>query len=85
MRVWTLVFAAASLVLASVAFAQDGLVLKAPPEPQGMTTIFNGKDLTGWDGDPRLRSVKDGVIHGQITKEVPAQGITFIIWKEGKT
>jgi len=46
--------------------------------------IFNGKDLTGWDGDPRLWSVKDGVIRGETTKENPARGNTFIIWRGGK-
>src|SRR6185436_3134406 len=47
--------------------------------------LFNGKDLTGWDGDPRLWSVKDGAIHGETTDANPAQGNTFIIWKDGKT
>jgi hypothetical protein len=46
--------------------------------------IFNGKDLTGWDGDPRLWSVKDGVIHGETTKENPARGNTFLVWRAGK-
>ena len=36
----------------------------APPEVAGMKVLFNGKDLTGWDGDPRLWSVKESVIHG---------------------
>lgn len=57
----------------------------APPETAGMTVLFNGKDLTGWDGDPRLWSVKDGVLHGETTAENVANGNTFIIWKEGKT
>ena len=59
--------------------------LSAPPEGEGMKPIFNGKDLTGWDGDPRLWSVKDGVIHGETTAENVAKGNTFIIWKDGKT
>ena len=46
--------------------------------------IFNGKDLSGWDGDPRLWSVKDGVIRGETTKEKPARGNTFIVWRGGK-
>lgn len=46
--------------------------------------IFNGKDLSGWDGDTRLWSVKDGVIHGETTPEKPARGNTFIIWRDGK-
>ncbi|MDD4869451.1 MAG: DUF1080 domain-containing protein [Kiritimatiellae bacterium] len=43
--------------------------------------IFNGKDLTGWEGDTGLWSVKDGCITGQTTKEHPAKGNTFLIWK----
>ena len=41
----------------------------APPEVAGMRALFNGKDLTGWDGDPRMWSVKEGVIHGETTDE----------------
>lgn len=57
----------------------------APPESSDLKPIFNGKDLTGWDGDPRLWSVRDGVIHGETTAENPAKGNTFIIWKDGTT
>lgn len=64
---------------AQVAFAQ----VTAPPEGEGMKPLFNGKDLTGWDGDPRLWSVKDGVIRGETTAENVAKGNTFIIWKDG--
>ncbi|QDV69470.1 hypothetical protein Poly24_31860 [Rosistilla carotiformis] len=56
-----------------------------PAESGEMTSIFNGKDLTGWDGDPRLWSVKEGVIHGETTAENVAKGNTFLIWQEGKT
>lgn len=56
-----------------------------PAESPNMKALFNGKDLTGWDGDPRLWSVKDGVIHGETTIENPAAGNTFIIWKDGRT
>ncbi len=55
-----------------------------PEEPKGMKSIFNGKNLSGWDGDPRLWSVKDGAIRGETTAEVKANGNTFIIWKEGE-
>lgn len=46
--------------------------------------IFNGKDLSGWEGDERLWSVKDGVIQGQTTITKPAFGNTFLIWRGGK-
>ena len=46
--------------------------------------IFNGRDLTGWDGDPRLWTVKDGVIRGETTPENPTRGNTFCIWRGGR-
>jgi hypothetical protein len=55
----------------------------SPPEPADMERIFNGADLSGWDGDPRLWSVRDGVIHGETTPEKAAQGNTFLVWKGG--
>jgi hypothetical protein len=55
----------------------------APPEPAGMKTLFNGTDLTGWDGDPRLWTVRDGVIHGETTPQNAARGNTFLIWQDG--
>ena len=60
-------------------------VKQAPPEPAGMQTIFNGRDLSGWDGDERLWIVKEGVIHGETTPENAAKGNTFLIWKDGTT
>jgi len=57
----------------------------APAETADMVRIFNGKDLTGWNGDPRLWSVKDGAIHGETTPANAAKGNTFLIWKDGVT
>lgn len=48
-----------------------------------MVPLFNGKDLDGWDGDPRLWSVKDGIVRGETTKENSPRGNTFLIWKKG--
>jgi hypothetical protein len=50
----------------------------------GFKSIFNGKDLKGWDGDPKFWSVEEGAIVGQTTPENPAKGNTFIIWKDGE-
>jgi hypothetical protein len=49
----------------------------------GFTSLFNGKDLAGWDGNPKLWSVRDGAITGQTTAENPATGNTFLIWTNG--
>ena len=56
----------------------------AEVEP-GFQSLFNGKDLTGWNGNPELWCVKDGAIHGQTTAEHPAKGNTFLIWTNGTT
>jgi len=74
---------ALSLVIGVSALAADMLPPVATPlEPAGMISLFNGKDLAGWDGDPRLWSVKEGVIRGQTTPETPAKGNTFLILKD---
>lgn len=69
------------LSLSAVAAAEDDVA--APPESGDYQQLFNGEDLSGWDGDPRLWSVKDGVIHGETTDEVKAKGNTFLIWQDG--
>jgi Domain of Unknown Function (DUF1080) len=43
--------------------------------------IFNGKDLTGWEGEPKLWSAKDGVLRGETT--TPQKGNTFLMWRAG--
>jgi hypothetical protein len=60
--------------------AQTALVSGAE---EGFVEIFNGTDLTGWDGNPKLWSVKDGAITGQTTAANPAKGNTFLIWTNG--
>lgn len=57
---------------------------QAPAESPEMQPLFNGRDLDGWDGDPRLWSVRDGVIHGETTPEQSANGNTFLIWTGGQ-
>ncbi len=65
---------------ATVALAEQPFAT-APPE-QDMKQLFNGSDLEGWDGDSRLWSVRDGVIHGETTADVSAKGNTFLIWQD---
>lgn len=51
------------------AFAQDGFV-----------PLFNGRDLTGWDGEPGLWQVEDGVIVGTSEPGRPKTN-SFLIWQ----
>jgi Domain of Unknown Function (DUF1080) len=60
----------------------EDLVKTAPPAVDSeMKSLFNGTDLEGWDGDSRLWSVRDGIIHGETTPENAANGNTFLIFK----
>jgi hypothetical protein len=47
----------------------------------GFRPLFNGKDLTGWDGNPKLWSVRDGMIVGS-TEGNPLKHNEFLISKE---
>src|SRR5439155_8216038 len=51
-------------------------------EDDGWQTIFDGKTLDGWDGNPDFWRVEDGAITGETTKDKPTKGNTFIIWKK---
>jgi hypothetical protein len=73
----------AGVMLATVALQAADDQQKVPAEPTGMKSIFNGRDLTDWNGDERLWSVRDGVIRGETTPEKVAKGNTFLIWKGG--
>lgn len=46
--------------------------------------IFNGIDLTGWKGNPKLWKVEDGAITGRTTAEDPIKANTFLVWQDGK-
>ena len=50
----------------------------------GFLKIFNGRDLTGWEGDTRVWSVQNGAITGQIIKDKPLKSNTFLMWRGGK-
>jgi len=53
---------------------------------EGFISIFNGQDLTDWEGNPNIWRVEEGAIVGQTTAEGPAR-ITynqFLVWKGGE-
>lgn len=51
---------------------------------EGFKPLFNGKDLTGWDGNPELWSVEDGCITGKTTGPEQLTYNQFLIWRGGK-
>lgn len=51
--------------------------------------LFNGKDLSGWDGNAELWSVQDGAITGKTPEDPANKGKsilkhnTFLVWRDG--
>lgn len=54
------------------------LVAAAAPAGDGFQPLFNGRDLTGWEGDPELWSVENGAIVGSTDRKAAAQN-TFLV------
>lgn len=51
----------------------------------GEQSLFNGKDLEGWEGNPKLWSVEEGAITGRTAAEgeTKLKHNTFLVWKAG--
>jgi Domain of Unknown Function (DUF1080) len=70
----------ALLALLTASFAAGTHAADAAFKP-----LFNGKDLTGWQGLAGFWSVRDGAITGQTTAENPLKsGNTFLLWQGGE-
>lgn len=72
------------LTLASFCLINLSALPAFTAEP-GFKSIFNGKDLTGWDGNPKLWSVQDGAITGKTGSdaETKIKHNTFLVWTNG--
>src|SRR5215212_248930 len=54
-------------------------------DESGFKSMFNGDDLTGWDGNTKLWTVQDGAITGKTGTE-PDNKLThntFLVWTNG--
>lgn len=84
--------------LDAIQFATGDLVTPTEPGPEkpirkipgtdpvpglpGFVSLFNGKDLDGWEGDRRIWRVENGVIVGETTDLIKISENNFLIWKD---
>ena len=54
-----------------------------PDDNTGFVSIFDGKTLTGWDGDTQFWRVENGEIIGETTPEKVMKQNSFLIWRGG--
>jgi len=59
------------------------LVLPSNAQESGFKSIFNGKDLSGWKGNPALWWVEDGAITGVTKAEPKLTHNTFLVYTMG--
>jgi hypothetical protein len=50
----------------------------------GFISLFNGRDLAGWDGKPGWWRVEDGAITADSTLERPCDKHNYLIWRGGE-
>jgi hypothetical protein len=50
----------------------------------GEQRLFNGTDLTGWDGAPGWWHVEDGALTAESTPQKPCKKCNYLIWKGGR-
>ncbi|MFW6163678.1 MAG: 3-keto-disaccharide hydrolase [Planctomycetota bacterium] len=79
-RAWVAIVVVAVLSVGLTQAAEQDIEGFGEPDAKGFITIFNGKDLTNWDGKEGLWSVKNGAIHGEQGRR---SGNTFCIWRGG--
>lgn len=58
---------------------------KVATEDGGFVSIFDGKTLRDWDGDPTYWRVEDGNLVGEVTPATILKRNSFIIWRGGLT
>ena len=56
----------------------------AADNEQGFTSMFNGKDLSGWEGKAGWWYVEDGAITSQSTPQKPCLKCNYLLWRGGK-
>ena len=63
-----------TMLLTAVLLPALAIAAPAAEVEEGFTSIFNGKDLSGWEGAPGYWSVEDGAITGQTAKSLSVTG-----------
>lgn len=91
-------FAASAMTLGAALLTFPAAAQKAPPskrpfvlpspasaDESGFVSLFDGKTLTGWDGDPAYWRVEDGAIVGEVTAATILKDHNSFLIRKGLT
>jgi Domain of Unknown Function (DUF1080) len=71
------------IFLTSISFYSVSCQKQSSISEKGFKQIFDGKTLSGWEGDPVYWKAENGSLVGEITPETVLKRNTFIIWRGG--
>jgi len=71
-------------IIGLTACGQEKTTDTSQEEDEGFVSIFDGNSLQGWEGDPNIWRVEDGLLIGELTPESDLKSNTFLIWTGGK-
>lgn len=72
-----------STLLATIAILTTVLSATQAAQPEGMP-LFNGRDLSGWEGAAGLWRVEDGAITGETTADRKLAYHSYLFWRDGQ-
>lgn len=71
-------------ILASACFLPTSAPAEEATSAKDGVSLFNGKDLTGWEGAPGWWVVEDGALTAQSSPEKPCTACNYLVWKGDK-
>lgn len=72
------------IFLSVFVFSSCGTAPKATTDSTGFVSIFDGKTLNGWKGNPTYWKVENGSIVGEITPATLLKTNSFLVWQGGE-
>lgn len=71
------------LAMAVTLLSGASLHAEEQADADGFVAIFNGQDMTGWEGKPGWWRVEDGALTSESTVERPCKKHNYLMWRGG--
>ena len=82
-KIWGAI-AVLAVLSSSTLYAQPKFSQEILIDGDGFVSIFDGKTLDDWKGDPNYWHVENACLVGTVTPETILENNTFIVWQGGQ-